>query len=592
MAAATRNEASIDSDYHPLASLCNLVTFVTNSEEMLKISRKLTPAEVSVLCSLLGSALAISNLAIREELPEGTGVQLGAAISTASTILALTVGCRYEVGGSLTSIPELLRMLVASPNATLEQISIDHLYIREECMAALCDSFGKFTALRSFSVAACDVSGSCIPPLIAGIGKLQALESLHTKGIAFTPLKAGTLITALKDLLLLTDLSIHEGGLGAKAGRLIGSLVALGRLWQLDLCRNRLGDKEVSQIIDTILAHGKQSRCQLRVLNLADNRIGPAGWQKLQELVEHSPQLRSLSLARNPIHSMIFHPQLNSKSLKDLNVSDCKLDPRAIESVLGAATRASPALGALNVLRISGNSLRNPGARAVAQFVLDSEGRTLAEVWMRYCGIAEAGALELARAFVKAYRLQVVDMTGNPIGPRCAAAVIDALAAASTVPMDAIRFASCGIGDVGAEAAGRLITRRGCRCLGLSGNEIHVAGAEAIADSIVGFGVLDLDLSSNPIGDEGVRYLLDKITIVMGHHPRNRGIRQLNVVRTKMGVEGAIAVKRAVEGAHGMLDRLSVSRQSDDERVDGVLEGVEAWERGSKSAGTAILNLL
>ncbi len=586
----TYNEASIDSDYHPLASLCGLATFVTNSEEMLKIFRRLTPAEVSVLCSLLGSTPEISNLAIREELPEGTGVQLGSAISTASTILALTLGHYYEVGVGLTSTPELLRTLAASPNAALERLSIDHLYIREECMTALCDSFGKFTALRSFSVAACDVSDSCISSLIAGIGKLRALESLHTEGIAFTPLQGAMLITALKDLPILTDLLVHEGGLGAESGQLIGSLVALGRLWQLDLRGNLLFEKEVRKMVDTIVAQRKRSMCQLRVLNLIDSQLGPMGLQKVQELAEHSPHLRSLNLGCNPLTGSIFQPQLSSKLLEDLDVTDCNLGPHAIESMLGAATRAFSTHSTLSVLRISGNSLRNPGAKAVAQFIFNSEGRTLIELWMRHCGVAEAGALELAKAFVKAYKLQVVDMIGNPIGPQCAAAVIDALAAASAIPMDAIRLGLCGIGDVGAEAAGRLIRRRGCRCFGLNGNEIHVAGVEAIADSIVVCSIRDLDLSENPIGDEGVKYLLEKVISVC-QQSRSRGMRQLNIVRTGMGVEGAMAVERAVAEAHGMLDRLKVSRQTGDERADGVLGGVEAWERDSKSAGTAILCL-
>lgn len=55
--------------------------------------------------------------------------------------------------------------------------------------------------------------------------------------------------------------------------------------------------------------------------------------------------------------------------------------------------------------------------------------------------------------------------------------------------------------------------------------------------------------------------------------------------------EGAAAVRRKVE-AHGALYKIRASRQRGDGKADKILGGVAKWERGPKSAGTAILELM
>lgn len=58
-----------------------------------------------------------------------------------------------------------------------------------------------------------------------------------------------------------------------------------------------------------------------------------------------------------------------------------------------------------------------------------------------------------------------------------------------------------------------------------------------------------------------------------------------------MGVEGAMAVKRAVE-AQCVLEKLYVSSWCDDEKAEEILGEVARRERDSKPAGTSRLVLL
>lgn len=507
--AATHNDADagLESSDPRFSSLCGLTSFVTNSEELLKISRKLTPDEVSVLSLLITSSQA-EYLAIREELPSGTATRLGSAISaTASMIRTLTLGRNDPF--TCDSAPELFRMLSASANSTkLEQLVIAGLSINDWCE---CNSLAQFSALSRLTIWADETCSRCLPSLVASIGKLRTLESLIIQKIAFTDPDIETLVAALKSLPLIAELSIRHAKL--RTGRQIGSLVAMGKLRKLDLSGNLIDNQGISETVDAILVCRRHSG--LQELMLGDNKFGPEGERKVAELVACSPRLRILNLKGSLICETFLSAAgaaAATQSLEKLNVGICELGPQEVGSMLDTPH----AFPALSVLILHNNRLEGLGTRAIARFILASGWRTLRKLNMNRSDITEAGALELATAFSKAYVMQTVEMLRNPIGPRGATAIIDALTAASTTPMDKIDFEGCQIEDDGASAAGRLIARRGCRLVYLRNNLIHTPGAKATADSVVASmcRIQTLILDDNPIYDEGVKNLLDAIITV------------------------------------------------------------------------------
>ncbi len=484
------------------------------------------------------------------------------------------------------SAPELFLTLLAAASPALERLNISWIRITSEWLA--CDPFEKFTALRSLTIMA---PGGCpIPSLVSGIGQLRTLESLHISRVNIGDSNSIMLAATLGDRLpLLAELEICSSGFREKAGRPIGSLIALGRVKKLILDCNRLEDDGISAMVDAIIDLSRMHRCKLQQLGLRMNNIGSAGGIKLAEQIAHSPHFRALDLSDNPMgesaaDALFKAIRLRSHSLEGLDVSECELGPRGALPVLDAL-RAYPAL---RILRTSQGDEGDLGAHALAQFFLFSGRCRLTELQIESSGITETGALELARALVKAYTLKNLNMVGNSIGPRGAAAIFDALATASTRPMYLINFSCCEIGNDGASAAGRLISRRGCRNVLLDGNEMDATGAKVIMDSaatsttcVIHF----LNLSNNPIGDKGVKYVLDKIT-----QTRRTLVCMLDITGINMGAEGAMAIERAVK-EHSMPHWMPANKHCGNVEADRILEGVVKWERDSKPPMAAILKL-
>ncbi len=571
--AAAHKEAPADPD---LSALCGMTSFVTNSEEILKINRRLTPTEVSVLCSLLTSGAEIVHFDIQDEPPPGTGAQLSSAIFAASALRTLFLG-KHDSYRCLRGLELFRALAMISANSTLEQLTMHGLSIN--CWRE-CNPLEQFAALRSLTIRTGKSCNCSVPALVAGIAKLRTLESLRIEGVRFTGEEIEMLVEVLKGFPLVTDLGICHALLDTKAGRPIGNLAALGRIKKLDVSENNINDKAIAAMVDAILSRRRHSMLEELMLNR--NIISSEGGQKVAELVARSPRLRILNLSYNDLGNTI--PTL-APALENLNVMNCKLRPHGVESLLGRLHT----FPVLHVLTIRDNRLGDTGARAIAQFILSSRGREFTELWVENCGILEGGALQLASVFAKAYEMRTISMSGNHIGPQGATAIIDALATAFTAPMDEIRFEGSRIRDAGAEAVGRLITRRGCKIVRLSHNKIHAAGAKAIADSVAvsACAVQNLRLSDNPLGGEGVKYLLDKITPLK--QQENRGVRKLDIATTKMGVEGAMAVKRAVE-ARGVLYRLNVSNYAN-EKACKIITELDTWEQNSKPAWDAILSV-
>ncbi len=528
-------------DTNHFAALCSLSNFVTNSVGTITIGWRMTSTEVSVLSSILASVEA-TQLALCEELPHSPAAdQLGSAINCAGTIHTLSLGCRK--GDKAKRAPRLLRMLALSANQALEQLSIYDIHLDDEHVS---DSLAKLSGLRSLSLIAFDSMSCSIRSLSPGIRSLHALESLSIHEIKLSDEGAEMLAAALKDLPILSELRISSAHINAKRVRPIAAVIALGRLRKLFLKCNDLDDNGVTVMVDTILSSHR--RCSgLESLDLGENSIGPEGGKKIAELVSRSPHLRALCVSYSAIGGTSAAAEAICKalrvwrSLEELDVDACELGPDGVASLLDAL-REFPAL---NALRMGKNSAGDSGARKIAQFLLVSHGgRTMNKLLMWCNHITEVGALELARALVGAYTLRSIHMTDNEIGHRGARAMIDALAIASIVPMDELDFSGCEIGNDGAEAVGRLITRRGCRRLILSGNQIRSSGAKSIANSISESAcVIDkMDLTGNPLGDRGAIYLLDKLIQL-----RRRIVCTLCIINIGIGVEGAMAVKRAVK---------------------------------------------
>ncbi len=490
------NSYDPESDLLPI--VCSISSFITNCEEMFTFCSELAHANASVLASLLISGAEMDCLALNEELLEGSGAELGEAIKRSGRIskLLLNDDSGDDDYSERASAPELIQLAAFSASAALKQINICGIIIDDEHMTQLCDSFVKFTTLRSLKISNCDFS---TPLLAKRIGKLRALVSLEIANVEHIEMQ----VAAMIDLPLITDLNLQNIEIDAEGLRQIRGLVVSGRIRKLNLANDNLKDKGISVIVGEIPASVRQ-RCELQELSLRGNGIGPDGARKIVELVARSPYLHYLDLGLNPI-GMTAKEIIKKCAgpLEELDIDECELDTEKVVQLL-----ASPACSALNVLEIEKNKMGNLGAKVVAQFLLDSGKRTLTKLFVDSNGITENGAVELAKGLAEAYALRDISIDENAIGPRGGAAVLDALATGSIKIMDMVSLKNCGIGDDGAEAVGRLIMHMRRITIYLDGNAIHEKGANVIADSINASACIieALDLNMNPLGNDGVSY--------------------------------------------------------------------------------------
>ncbi len=562
-------DTSNPSDSALFPSLCNLASFVVNdSKKMFKFDSELTPGEVSVLISILTSGAEIECLGIHQELPAGTGAKLGEAIRRSGRIGTLFVDGDITKG---KPSPELSRLVAASPNPALEQLNIIYLQIDEERMNQLCGGpSGKqqLTMLRSLTMQDCLLNTVL---LVKWISSLRALETLSISRVRFSPSRVGALAAALRRLPAITDLCLCEVKIEAEGWQQLGRGGFFGRLRKLDLSRNRFEDEEIAMIVDEILV-SRRRRCELRELHLRGNYFGPAGARKIAELIACSPHLRCLDLAHSNLEAGIAPQTFRgcASSLEVLNVSACELGPSDIVSLL---VRDYYALTTLIIDCIRTGDL---GAKSIAQFFLHHGGCTL-EVLDASCNhIGEAGAQELAKGLTKAYAIRSIDVHKNQLGPLGAAAMLDALATVSKVSMDQIDFSRCNIGDAGASAAGKVIMRRGCGLVSLEDNYIHASGGRVIADSINSSAVMisNLNLKFNDIGVDVTTYLLNQIAL------DNRSICSLIIDVSGIGVEGAMAIRRAMK-AQGALKELVYCGHAKDMNAIAILGEVEGVRSNS-----------
>ncbi len=530
---------------------------MNNSQTMFKFESVLTPEEVSVLISLLTSGADIEHLDLYEP-PTGTGAALGKAIKCSGKLSYLAV---RNLSGPIDS--EVPQLLLVSHNAVLEQLEIYRLVIGNKCMSSLT----QFARLRKFTMNCCYFDVALLAECIT---RLKALESLTISVMTFHPSTTKALAVALMKLPMITDLDLCCILIDMEGWQQFGRSF-LGKLHNLDLRKNDLDDKLISVIVNAILASCGQRGCKLQKLCLDSNSITPAGALKVSELAACSPHLRRLDLGKNPIADWIVPQALQgcANSLHELDAGECKLCPRGIAALLASDFRV------LTTLSISCNRSGDLGATAVAQFLLHHGGHTLKALYMDQNEIEEAGALELAKGFAKAYALKSIDVHMNQFSHRGAAAVLDALATASTAPMDKIDFSDCEVGDHGAEEVGRLIRCRGCGYVILNGNKIEARGIKVIADSIGSSAVMTsiLKLSANTSGNEGITYLINQIA------RKNDSVRELCLHSSDIDAEGAMAIKRAME-VRGALSEIMFCGLVKDIHVRIILDEAEKVSRG------------
>lgn len=488
------------------AELCSLTEFATNSAFL---AIELPAPGVAVLSDLVSSGVKIDTLFFVGELPSTRALNGLSKSIREGAVRSLVVSDPYQSRYT----PVLVRTLVDSMGPTLEYLHI--VAINLSPGSTFSSGLERCTALKEILIINCTfIRRDAFSDIASGIGKAKSLELVRFEFNIPTDGYTVELAEALNNLPGLRTLCLRCAEMDRIAfWKKLSSRVYCG-VQNLSLNETSLGDDGISAIVEEFLLHPK---CNLQTLSVASNDIGPAGGIKLAQLISCAPNLHALNISANTIGSDAAEQIGNAikrscaKTLTSLNIFGCKLGPRGFASLLGPLR----AICTLDIMRLSGNFAGDAGAMAVSNYLLAEKGSQRGkELDMQFSNMREAGAKKLAKQLSKRNLISRIALGFNNIGPCGCVAVLDALTLAGMHPMEGVELTACFVGDTGAQAMAMLIRRRGCREIGLAGNDIHAKGIKSIVSAVETLhasSIAVLDLRSNPIENEGLKCITKRI---------------------------------------------------------------------------------
>ncbi|CAE7640528.1 Nlrc5 [Symbiodinium sp. CCMP2456] len=322
---------------------------------------------------------------------------------------------------------------------------------------------------------------------------------------------------------------------------------------EMPLARLDWGDEEMGRLYGTL-----SSCTQLQRLNLARNRIGDTGAEKLAETMLSSPRLLQslifLDLSGNEIGDLgLCSLAAALPSLSDIQSLELDCNFIGDQGACGLAT-ALPRTG-LRRLVLRGNEIGDGGAGELALVMPRCNSLQLLDLSENE--VSDVGAERFAAALPKCDKLQRFDLARNRVGDR------GALSLAAALPKCKLEAFGLGghevgeilgggrIGDGGAGllASALLRCERLCR-LDLSENQIGDGGTAQLAAAMPHCGQLaELDLYRNCIADRGVGRLAEAV-------PQCGHLDWLRLLENPVGAKGARRLAEAWEAAGKPKGRL------------------------------------
>ncbi|XP_067029168.1 protein NLRC3-like isoform X2 [Acropora muricata] len=219
-----------------------------------------------------------------------------------------------------------------------------------------------------------------------------------------------------------------------------------------------------------------------------------------------------------------------------------------------------------STLQLSGNSIGNEGAGALAKGL--KENSTLTSLNLRYNQIGYVGADALAKALEENSTLTSLDLSQNQIGDVGADALAKGLKENSTLTL--LDLSGNKIRDLGADALAKGLKENSTlTSLDLSENQIGDVGADALAKGLKENSTLtSLTLNLNQIGDIGADALAEGLK-------KNSTLTSLNLNHNQIGDVGADALAKGLK-ENSALTSLGLSlNKTGDLGADALAKGLK-----------------
>ena len=233
--------------------------------------------------------------------------------------------------------------------------------------------------------------------------------------------------------------------------------------------------------------------------------------------------------------------------MRDLNLSDCELGPRAMQKLAPALAR----LRGLERLRLRGNELGEAGARLLAESALPHL-TSLRQLALAQCELDAAAAQELFAGLWHTAALTKLLLAFNDLGEVGTAALVTVL---PRLPLlRELNLATCGLSPAAAEGlAAGLRGLPALESLLLANNALGAAGAGALAEALPCLGQLrELDLGHCGLDPGSARPLCAALRHLVV-------LERLLLAGNRLGAEGAGALALVASAYGPSLRELNVS---------------------------------
>ena len=381
-------------------------------------------------------------------------------------------------------------------NTTLEHVELSRCYVGPVGAQHLAQALCVNTSVKTLNL-----SGN----YLGDEGAKALAEMLGGNGAE----SSGTVNTTLEHV----DLSNCDiGPVGAQ--HLAQALCVNTSVKTLKLCYNKLvcdeGAKALSEMLGGNRAESSGTvNTTLEHVDLNMCSIGPVGARHLAQALCVNTSVKTLFLTNNhllgdegakTLAEMLGGNGAESSgtintTLENVDLSRCSIGPVGARHLAQALCVNT----SVKTLDLSDNPLGYEGEKALAEMLGGTEAEssgtvntTLEHIYLCYCKIGPVGARHLAQALCVNTSVKTLNLSNNPLGDEGAKTLAEML------------------GGNGAESSGTVNTTlehvelRWCR--------IGPVGAQHLAQALcVNTSVKTLNLSNNPLGDEGAKTLAEML---------------------------------------------------------------------------------
>nr|XP_044995263.1 ribonuclease inhibitor [Jaculus jaculus]XP_044995268.1 ribonuclease inhibitor [Jaculus jaculus]XP_044995274.1 ribonuclease inhibitor [Jaculus jaculus]XP_044995283.1 ribonuclease inhibitor [Jaculus jaculus]XP_044995293.1 ribonuclease inhibitor [Jaculus jaculus]XP_044995302.1 ribonuclease inhibitor [Jaculus jaculus]XP_044995308.1 ribonuclease inhibitor [Jaculus jaculus] len=309
-------------------------------------------------------------------------------------------------------------------------------------------------------------------------------------------------------------------------------------LTELSLRTNELGDGGVHLVLQGL----QNSTCKIQKLSLQNCCLTEAGCGVLPGVLRSLPTLRELHLNDNPLGDAglqllcegLLDPQCH---LEKLQLEYCNLTVTSCEP-LASVLKAKPDF---KELVLSNNDFHEAGVQALCRGLKNSACQ-LETLKLENCGITSANCRDLCDVIASKASLQELDLGSNKLGNAGIAALCPGLLGPSC-KLKTLWLWECNITAEGCRDLCRVLrSKSNLKELSLANNELGDEGARLLCESLLEPGcqlellwvktcsltpaccshfrsmlaqnrsLLELQMSSNPLGDSGVQELCEALS--------------------------------------------------------------------------------